>query len=162
MYEKDISTKKRQKKVGTRISFTDSDKIRKRGFNKEANKREKETFRVNNPIMARKHRKIDIQQIFSSGKNVCLGEICVYFMDCEKDKSSPAFICGKKNIHLSTQRNLIKRRMREGIRGMNDRIFSNKDIMFVFRGKKVLSFDRISELMEGILIKANLIKKRNV
>lgn len=72
-----------------------------------------------------------------------------------------SFVCGKKNIRIAVVRNRLKRRMREGVRGMISSVIPGVDIVCFFRGRQEVSFREIKECLEALFRQSNLLKKIN-
>lgn len=100
-----------------------------------------------------------IDTIFSRGSGWCVRDVCVRFLArTPRDAEKPSFycICGKKSLPLATDRNTMRRRMRESVRKKSDRIARGKDVAVVFRGKQTCSFREVDESIEEALQKARL------
>lgn len=127
----------------------------------EGEHREEKNCRHKFSQMSRKSEKVNVEQVFLKGKNICFGDVCVRFLQNNLLKKRISFICGKKIASLATKRNLVKRYLREGVRQLRSKIISDVDIVLVFRGRGDISFQKISTDTKSVLERANLLKKTN-
>lgn len=102
--------------------------------------------------------KTEIENIFSKGRGNCCGEVCVRFLKNSRPKTRIAFICGKKNVPLAVRRNLIRRRMREGVKHTQEELVPGWDILFIFRGKTPGIYQKMRSDIETLLRRDNLLK----
>jgi len=113
----------------------------------------------------RLHGKTTIDCLFSQGKSFFLHPFIVYHQIVPTTGSSPLFTVllsvSKKKIPHATQRNLVKRRMREAFRRNKD-LFYNKitalqtnslHLAFVYISNEILSYALIEKkMMEAVSV----------
>lgn len=97
------------------------------------------------------HKK-DIDSLMESGEAIFkypLKAVCLHREGVEVSRA--LFSVPKRNFKRAVKRNLLKRRMREAFR-LNRHMMGGRtfDIMFVYVGKEVYSYDRIESRMQEI------------
>lgn len=102
-----------------------------------------------------------MERIFSEGRGVCVRDVCVrvLFREARVGISSFFFICGKKSLPLAVHRNTMRRRMRESVRKMREKVLSGADIVVMFRGKTPISYKEADAYAEEAFLRAGLFKK---
>lgn len=116
------------------------------------------------PKSERLYKKKAIQELFDRGSSFYLYPFRVYFKKCAEQESTHQvmFSVSKRNFKKATDRNLLKRRMREAYR-LNKAaisgtsklqmayIYTAKEILLfeVIRDKVLLSFKRFEENEKG-------------
>ncbi len=104
-----------------------------------------------------------ITELFETGHSLFIYPVRLVFKARADQDISPikvGFSVSKKNFKRAVDRNLIKRRMREGYR-LNKQIlfkdipndFRGLDIMFLYQGKSVEDFDKIRDCQCSLLNK---------
>lgn len=128
-------------------------------------------FKRRTLAVKRKHilkSKKDIDALFDDSNRIHATSLSLVFQ-VKNDRNYPfkvAFSVPKRNIRMAYQRNLIKRRLREAFRSMEQQVesLSNRrqlsiHIMFVYRSKKILPIAKIMEDMNDAILKCVNYKK---
>lgn len=114
-------------------------------------------------MLSRKYRlkkKSDIQQLFNSGKSVANSYLIMYHRKRETVGEPRIAFAVSKKIGKAVVRNLIKRRLREGVRPYLNQLVKDCDIIFVARAKiKGISQADVEKNIVCLLKKANLLSK---
>jgi ribonuclease P protein component len=112
-----------------------------------------------------KHEKLKskktIDMLFAKGKSLNNNPIRVVYLPKQEITNVPANVgvsVPKKNIKLATNRNLIKRRMKEAYR-LNNQSFKSEliknnkglDLMFIYNSKQILTYNEIEDKIKVIL-----------
>lgn len=102
------------------------------------------------PKSERLHRKKDIQELFDKGSSFYLYPFRVFVQkDSTAGGNQVLFSVSKKNFKNATDRNLIKRRMREAYR-LNKASYlpqSGWQMAYIYTPKDILDFAKIQEKM---------------
>ena len=113
------------------------------------------TFRKDERLCSKKQ----IEKLFSEGESFLVYPLKIVFAKIEFSGSFPvrvAFTVSTKKFRKATERNLIKRRMREAYRLNKYILFSAEQqapmaVMFIYVGKEVSDFFSIKKAMERCL-----------
>tara|TARA_B100000767_G_scaffold229199_1_gene219820 strand:+ start:277 stop:624 length:348 start_codon:yes stop_codon:yes gene_type:complete len=100
--------------------------------------------------------KKEISFVFDKGYGFSSFPIKLFFIkNSQKQRSNVAFTVGKKNLSRAVDRNRVKRLMREAFRlnCVEDGVFLDHSLVFVYLGKNVVSFDSIKEGFLGVIKK---------
>lgn len=98
----------------------------------------------------------EIDAVFKEGKKVSSSNITLYYLECKNNTHlKVAFSVGKKNHGLATNRNKLKRMMKESFR-LNANVFLDKSLsfnfVFVFFGTEHLNHSSIEKSMKSLLL----------
>jgi ribonuclease P protein component len=101
------------------------------------------------PKSERLNKKKVIQELFDKGSSFYLRPFRVYFQKCSQAESASQvmFSVSKRNFKKATDRNLLKRRMREAYR-LNKGAFSGTSklqMAYIYTAKEILMFDEIRD-----------------
>lgn len=101
------------------------------------------------PKSERLNKKKVIQELFDKGSSFYLRPFRVYFQKCSPTEpaSQVMFSVSKRNFKKATDRNLLKRRMREAYR-LNKDAFSRTSklqMAYIYTAKEILMFDEIRD-----------------
>lgn len=102
-----------------------------------------------------------IERLFISGKRIQSFPLkAVYFIDRNEPTGFQiAVSVPKKLIKKATERNLLKRRMREAFRVHQHKLNLNSkiEIMFIYSAKEILEFEKIEKAMLTLIASLNSI-----
>jgi len=104
--------------------------------------------------------KKSIQAIFAQKKSISVYPIRFFYVMKEMEQSKFAFSVPKKNFKKATDRNLIKRRMREAFRLLRPE-FQNAwaespkqlEVFFIYTGKEIPDFTLCQMTMQALIHK---------
>lgn len=101
------------------------------------------------PKSERLYKKKAIQELFDKGSSFYLYPFRVYFQKCPEPDSGHQvmFSVSKRNFNKATDRNLIKRRMREAYRLNKAAVLgiSKLQMAYIYTAKEILTFDLIRD-----------------
>ena len=103
-------------------------------------------------IIERLKSKKEISFVFDNGSGISSFPIKLFFVkNSQKQRSNVAFTVGKKS--LASERNKIKRQMREAFRlnCLANDCFLGYSLVFVYLGKKNICYSRITKGFVGAL-----------
>lgn len=98
----------------------------------------------------------EIEKVFSQGKSVCDGCICLQFL-VRSQSIKIAVVCGKKHFVSAVARNRIKRKLRNAVEHNISSIICQANIVVVYRGSKECDQYMITHCLKNALLKARLI-----
>jgi ribonuclease P protein component len=111
----------------------------------------KNTFGVRERLKSKKH----FEAVFNKGRSLHKMPVTLIFLELPFNDTAPvrtAFAVPKRKFKKATERNKLKRRMKEAFRqhkhGLYDSLTKNKKqigMVFVYSGKEAVSYNQISE-----------------
>jgi len=99
------------------------------------------------PKSERLYKKKAIQELFDKGSSFYLHPFRVYFQKNPEPEHQVMFSVSKRNFKNATDRNLIKRRIREAYRLNKAAIPGNSKLQmaYIYTAKEILTFDQIRD-----------------
>ena len=106
------------------------------------------------PKEAKLKSRIAIQELFESGFSIQENNIKILYLPNQNNLNQLAFTVPKRNFKLATDRNLIKRQMREAYR--LNQLITNKlpikwNIIFIYLGKNKSNYHKLHQNSKNIL-----------
>ena len=97
---------------------------------------------------------VAIQELFEKGLYIQVENIKILYLPNQNNTHQLAFTVPKRNFKLATDRNLIKRQMRESYR-VNQLIINNlsikQNIIFIYLSKNQSDFHKLHQNIKNIL-----------
>lgn len=113
------------------------------------------------PIQSRLKNKKDFSEVFRKGKTLSNEALIIKYKKIESSEPKIGFSAGLKFSKKSSERNKVKRWMREAARPLLGKIKTSHQIIFLINSKfpyKQMSYSLIKEKTEDLLTRAKLIK----
>ncbi len=107
-----------------------------------------------------------IDELFHKGVSFYMNDFQVRYLNTKEEKKHQILISvPKKKFKRAVDRNLLKRRIREGYRLNKELIYSNNDssgysIAFIYLSKQILTFYNIQNQLIKCLERLNTIKSK--
>ncbi len=111
------------------------------------------------PLKNRLLKKGDFQKVYRQGKIFFSPNISLGYSSNSLPFTRIGFVVSKKCFKKAADRNRIKRLMREIIRLSLPQIIIGVDIIFSYRGKNLLNYQKTAEQIKKLLIQSKLTKQ---
>jgi len=113
------------------------------------------------PVQFRLKNKKEFNDVFRRGKTVSNGALIMKYEKCESRMLKIGFAAGMSFSKKSSERNKVKRWLREAVKPLLGKITAGHQIIFLINHKfpsGQMSFPLIKEKAEDLLARAKLIK----
>lgn len=115
-------------------------------------------IKFNHPKEDKLKSRIAIQELFEKGNSLQENNIKILFLPNNLPNNQIAFTVPKRSFKLATDRNTIKRQMREAYRLNKLELINNSkkyNIIFIYLGKNHLQYDYLFNNIKTILYNMN-------